>query len=123
MSFSGNKGDSPLLPERPGGCFAQKGTVPFVSVVSVNVSLQKGTVKHPVGRIEIDAQGVVGDAHAGSGHRQVSLLSREIIDRFSAETGRAVGPGSLPRTSRSPVSIWPRWPRWTVFSSARSSWK
>jgi len=23
------KGDSPLLPERPGGCFAQKGTVPF----------------------------------------------------------------------------------------------
>ena len=25
----GKKGDSPLLPERPGGCFAQKGTVPF----------------------------------------------------------------------------------------------
>ncbi len=25
----GRKGDSPLLPERPGGCFAQKGTVPF----------------------------------------------------------------------------------------------
>ncbi len=27
---SGRKGDSPHLPERPKGCFAQMGTVPFL---------------------------------------------------------------------------------------------
>jgi GNAT superfamily N-acetyltransferase len=29
LPFSGEKGDSPHLPERPEGCFAQMGTVPF----------------------------------------------------------------------------------------------
>jgi hypothetical protein len=29
-SLPGQKGDSPLLPERPEGCFAQKGSVPFL---------------------------------------------------------------------------------------------
>ena len=31
-SAGGRKGDSPLLPERPEGCCAQKGTVPFFAV-------------------------------------------------------------------------------------------
>jgi molybdopterin adenylyltransferase len=66
-----------------------------VEVVSVNVSREKGTVKLPVGRIEIDAQGVVGDAHAGPWHRQVSLLDEESIRRFTAETGRQVQPGEF----------------------------
>lgn len=68
---------------------------PSLEVVSVNVSREKGTCKEPVPRIEIDALGVVGDAHAGPGLRQVSLLSRESIDRFAAETGRAVRPGEF----------------------------
>jgi hypothetical protein len=29
VSMSTEKGDCPHLPERPGGCFAQMGTVPF----------------------------------------------------------------------------------------------
>jgi len=64
-------------------------------VVSVNVSEAKGTVKAPAGRIELDSTGVVGDAHAGVWHRQVSLLGQASIDRFTAETGRAVKPGEF----------------------------
>jgi len=64
-------------------------------VVSINVSVEKGTVKRPVDEAVIDGNGVVGDAHAGKWHRQVSILSREIIERFEAETGRAVAPGEF----------------------------
>lgn len=32
LGLPSEKGDSPLLPQRPGGCFAQKGTVPFFAV-------------------------------------------------------------------------------------------
>lgn len=58
------------------------------NVVSVNISTAKGTSKQPVAGIVLDAQGVVGDAHAGPWHRQVSLLSREVIAGFSARSGR-----------------------------------
>ena len=64
-------------------------------IVSVNVSEAKGTVKHPVERIEIDGLGVVHDAHAGPWHRQVTLLSREQIQAFSERTGRPVGDGEF----------------------------
>jgi len=57
-------------------------------VVSVNVSEKKGTVKTPVEAIELGETGVSGDAHAGSWHRQVSILSRELIDSFVAASGR-----------------------------------
>jgi molybdenum cofactor synthesis domain-containing protein len=66
-----------------------------VEVVSVNVSRDKGTPKQPVDRIEIDALGVRGDAHAGPGHRQVSLLSQETIERFGLQTGRRTLPGEF----------------------------
>jgi molybdopterin adenylyltransferase len=39
--------------------------------------------------------GVVGDAHAGPGHRQVSLLSQESIDRFSLSMARKILPGEF----------------------------
>ena len=57
-------------------------------VVSVNVSKEKGTVKEPVGEIQLDDRGVVGDAHAGNWGRQVSLLSQTSVERFVIETGR-----------------------------------
>ena len=66
-----------------------------LEVVSVNISRQKGTVKEPVDAIAIDANGIVGDAHAGAWHRQVSLLSQESIDRFSEEMGRKMRPGEF----------------------------
>lgn len=64
-------------------------------VVSVNISEEKGTVKHPCQEIRIDEQGVVNDAHAGPWHRQVSLLALEDISRFSQEVGREIAPGEF----------------------------
>ncbi|MBI5245344.1 MAG: MOSC domain-containing protein [Elusimicrobia bacterium] len=64
-------------------------------VVSLNVSAKTGTKKVPVRRVRIGPQGIEGDAHAGRGPRQVSLLSQEEIDRFSAEAagGKPYPPG------------------------------
>jgi molybdenum cofactor synthesis domain-containing protein len=64
-------------------------------VVSVNISEQKGTGKHPVQEIRIDGNGIAGDAHAGAWHRQVSLLSQESIAKFSAGVGRTCTPGEF----------------------------
>lgn len=57
----------------------------MASIVSVNLSEKKGTVKQPVqaGRLLPDF-GLEGDAHAGNWHRQVSLLAQESIDRMTA---------------------------------------
>jgi cyclic pyranopterin phosphate synthase len=52
-------------------------------VVSVNISLTKGTAKTPVSAITLRPDhGVEGDAHAGPGLRQVSLLAEESIARM-----------------------------------------
>lgn len=64
-------------------------------VVSVNVSEQKGTVKHSVAEILVGDRGITGDAHAGRWHRQVSLLGQENIDSFIKETGRQIRPGEF----------------------------
>jgi len=64
-------------------------------VVSVNVSQEKGTVKKPVDEIELDCNGIVGDAHAGAWHRQVSLLGQEEIDAFNKDSGMQVKPGEF----------------------------
>ena len=64
-------------------------------VISVNISEEKGTIKKPVPEILIDKNGVVSDAHAGSWHRQVSLLSQDDIDCFSKEIGREIAPGEF----------------------------
>lgn len=66
-----------------------------LEVLAVNISAEKGTVKRPVHQAQIDSRGVVGDAHAGAWHRQVSLLGQETIARFAAEIGRAIGPGEF----------------------------
>ena len=53
------------------------------SVVAVCVSEQKGTPKHPVPALELRlGWGIVGDAHAGNWHRQLSLLAEESVDRM-----------------------------------------
>ncbi len=66
-----------------------------LEVISVNLSQSKGTIKRPVERITIDLSGVVGDAHAGPGQRQVSLLSQDGIERFSQRMGRKIMPGEF----------------------------
>jgi len=50
-------------------------------IVSLNVSARTGTTKTPVERVELrEDHGIVGDAHAGPGNRQVSLLGIEDVD-------------------------------------------
>jgi molybdopterin adenylyltransferase len=61
-----------------------------IRVLSVNISEKKGTIKLPVDFIELDELGVQHDAHAGHWHRQVSMLAKESVDKFSAEAGREI---------------------------------
>lgn len=53
-------------------------------VIAVNISKQKGVIKEsiPEGYFQED-HGLVGDAHAGKWHRQVSLLAQESIDKMT----------------------------------------
>jgi MOSC domain-containing protein YiiM len=62
---------------------------------AISISASKGTPKSNVPEAELKADfGVVGDAHAGRGPRQVSLLAVESIERFrSGEL--AVSPGEF----------------------------
>lgn len=64
-------------------------------VVAVSVSSEKGERKSPVAAVELRAgHGLLGDAHAGSGERQVSLLAQESIDKMVA-LGLKFGPGDF----------------------------
>ena len=57
----------------------------MASVVAVCISERKGTPKHPVAQIVLRCRhGIVGDAHAGNWHRQVSLLANESVDKMRA---------------------------------------
>ena len=52
-------------------------------VVAVCISENKGERKTPVQAVELrENHGIVGDAHAGDWHRQVSLLASESIDKM-----------------------------------------
>ncbi|MCL2880585.1 MAG: MOSC domain-containing protein [Treponema sp.] len=54
-------------------------------IKAVCMSAAKGTAKQDLGQAELVIEhGLRGDAHAGSGHRQVSLLSLEKIEAFRA---------------------------------------
>lgn len=55
-------------------------------VISVNISGQKGVQKHPVPQIQLRLRhGIVGDAHAGDWHRQISLLAEESVETMRAD--------------------------------------
>lgn len=66
-----------------------------MKIVSVNISEKKGTIKKQVDYITLNERGVKNDAHAGSWHRQVSLLATESIDKFSAQAGRKINFGEF----------------------------
>jgi len=52
-------------------------------VVAVCISETKGVIKKPVPEIVVQKDfGIVGDAHAGDGFRQVSLLASESVDKL-----------------------------------------
>ncbi len=52
-------------------------------IVAVCTSEKKGERKTPVEKVELRPEhGLVGDAHAGDWHRQVSLLAHESIEKM-----------------------------------------
>lgn len=61
-----------------------------IKVLSVNISEEKGVIKKPVDKIDLNEKGVESDAHAGDWHRQVSLLAKESIDKFEEVLGRKI---------------------------------
>lgn len=65
-------------------------------VIAVNISEKKGTFKLPIKQacLKID-HGIVGDAHAGNWHRQVSLLAQESIDKMTALGVEGLTPGKF----------------------------
>jgi cyclic pyranopterin monophosphate synthase len=68
---------------------------PAGTVVAVNVSEAKGERKKAAAEVMLRQEhGIEGDAHAGSWHRQVSLLAQESIDKMTA-AGLDVGPGDF----------------------------
>lgn len=55
-------------------------------VVAVCISEQKGERKKPVHEVAVQENfGIVGDAHAGDWHRQISLLAMESIKKMQAK--------------------------------------
>lgn len=54
-------------------------------VKAINISEQKGVIKNsiPEGLFQ-ENHGLVGDAHAGKWHRQVSLLGQESVNKMTA---------------------------------------
>ncbi len=62
---------------------------------AISVSKEKGTQKVNVPDAELKADfGLIGDAHAGPWHRQVSLLGIESIEKMIAK-GAKVSPGNF----------------------------
>ena len=52
-------------------------------IVATCISENKGERKKPAALVELrENHGIVGDAHAGEWHRQVSLLASESIDKM-----------------------------------------
>lgn len=65
------------------------------TIISLNISREKGVHKEPVESVELKINhGMVGDAHAGDWHRQVSLLAEESIAVMRAH-GLELDPGAF----------------------------
>lgn len=67
----------------------------MATIVALNISKKKGERKTSVPAVELRGNhGIVGDAHAGDWHRQVSLLALESIRKLQ-ELGLEVGEGDF----------------------------
>jgi MOSC domain-containing protein YiiM len=63
---------------------------------AVCISEKKGEQKHIVDKIEMRPHhGIVGDAHAGDWHRQVSLLAQGSVDRLQEKISIKLFPGAF----------------------------
>lgn len=61
----------------------RRGVSAMARVKAVCISEKKGTIKHKVPEIQVRRDhGIVGDAHAGKWHRQISLLGDESVEKM-----------------------------------------
>ena len=68
----------------------------MAEILAVCISEKKGTVKHPVDEIRmLPEHGIIGDAHAGKWHRQVSLLAQESVDKMQEKLTLRLKPGDF----------------------------
>jgi len=67
----------------------------IIKIIATSLSEKKGTIKKVQPFIELNEFGVKGDAHAGSWHRQVSLLGVESISKFEVEANRNIAYGEF----------------------------
>ena len=68
----------------------------MATILAVCISQQKGVQKHPVEQISLQTDwGIVGDAHAGPWHRQVSLLAQESVDNLQSKISLQLKPGDF----------------------------
>ena len=64
-------------------------------VVAVNISKNKGEQKIQVEAVVLQKEhGIVGDAHAGDWHRQISLLAEESVNKMR-QLGLELDPGAF----------------------------
>jgi cyclic pyranopterin phosphate synthase len=92
LEKTGGKEDY-VRPAAPAGAGA--GHTAAGTVLAVSISDAKGKRKTPVPEVLLrEEHGIETDAHAGSWHRQVSLLAQESIDKMIA-VGLNVGPGDF----------------------------
>ena len=75
----------------------------MAQVTAVNISEKKGVRKHEVPYIDLKLRhGIVGDAHAGDWHRQISLLAEESVDTMRTRLPHRAGRGHLRREHQHP---------------------
>lgn len=68
----------------------------MAEILAVCISEKKGEQKHPVSEAELKVDwGIVGDAHAGNWHRQVSLLGQESVDKLQEKITVQLKPGDF----------------------------
>jgi MOSC domain-containing protein YiiM len=68
----------------------------MAKVLAVCISEQKGIQKHPVPEAQLRANhGIVGDAHAGNWHRQVSLLGSNSVKKLQDKITLQLKPGDF----------------------------
>ena len=66
-----------------------------MKVLAINISKTKGIIKTPIDKAELRVDhGIVGDAHAGNWHRQVSLLGIESFKKME-EKGLTLEKGAF----------------------------
>ncbi|NLY72655.1 MAG: MOSC domain-containing protein [Tissierellia bacterium] len=67
----------------------------MAKVYSICISEKTGTLKTPVLKARVSNLGIVGDAHAREGNRQITLMNYDDLAELSRAEGREFMPGDM----------------------------